>query len=82
MTDKIRTKSPKVFYLELSDDYSDKFWEVAIDGKVLILRWGKIGTTGQSKTKTFDSLDEAASNAEKLKQAKINKGYSPAMHLV
>lgn len=78
MTDKIRTKSPKVIYLELSDDYSDKFWEVAIDGKVLILRWGKIGTTGQSKTKTFDSLDEAASNAEKLKQAKINKGYSPA----
>ena len=76
--DRRPTKSPKVFYLELSDDYSDKFWEAAIDGKVLILRWGKIGTTGQSKTKTFDSLDEAASNAEKLKQAKINKGYSPA----
>ena len=72
------SQNSEIHYLELSDGQSNKFWEVSVADSTVMLRWGKIGTTGQSKTKTFESHDVATRNAEKLKQAKINKGYRPA----
>lgn len=78
MIERSKSQSQANSYLELRDDTSDKFWEVSLDGNVITLRWGKIGTEGQKKTKTLDSHEKATSHALKLKQAKINKGYRPA----
>jgi DNA ligase-1 len=54
---------------------SDKFWEIEVSGKEVIVRFGRNGTHGQSSTKSF--ADEAAvqKHAEKLIEEKTAKGY-------
>lgn len=60
---------------EFDDGKSSKFWEVAIDGTDVTVRYGRIGSDGQRKTKSF--ADAAAANAhlEKLIGQKTSKGY-------
>ena len=40
---------------ELSEGTSNKFWEVALAECDVTVRFGRIGTQGQTKTKTFGS---------------------------
>ena len=54
---------------------SDKFWEVAVNGSAVVVRFGRNGTIGQSETKTFDNADAAATHAEKKIAEKVKKGY-------
>jgi predicted DNA-binding WGR domain protein len=62
-------------YFEFTDDSSNKFWEISQSGNSLTTRWGRIGSTGQNKTKTFAD-DKAAANAvAKLIQQKTDEGY-------
>lgn len=60
---------------ELVDGKSSKFWEVAVDGSEVRVRFGRIGTTGQSKAKDHGDAAKATSAAEKLVQQKTGKGY-------
>jgi len=60
---------------ELSDGSSNKFWEIALEGKAFTTTWGRIGTAGQSKSKTFGSEAEAKKEYEKLIAEKVGKGY-------
>ena len=62
--------------LELSDGKAHKFWQVEQDGSDLHLRWGRIGTDGQAKTKSFDSAEAAQKDAEKQIRSKLKKGYA------
>lgn len=54
---------------------SAKFWEVDVEGSTVTVRFGKIGATGQTTLKDFDSGDAARAHAEKLISDKIKKGY-------
>jgi predicted DNA-binding WGR domain protein/uncharacterized protein YjbI with pentapeptide repeats len=63
---------------ELSEGTSNKFWEIVRDGKVLRLRWGRIGTDGQRQDKTFSSPDAALKEHDKLVASKRKKGYAEA----
>ena len=65
-----------VRYFELSDDKSSKFWEVSVDGVNVIVRYGRIGTTGQTRKKTFGDAAAAQSNADTLAEQKTRKGYT------
>ena len=72
---------PKHYY-ELTDDKSSKFWEIEQKGSAVHLRWGKIGTQGQSKIKELDSKEDATKEVDKLIRQKTKKGYlagKPAM---
>src|SRR5687768_10619606 len=40
---------------ELDDGTSRKFWEIATEGKANTVRFGRMGTEGQLKTKTHPS---------------------------
>jgi len=62
-------------YLELVDDESSKFWEITTQGKSFTVRFGKIGTDGQEKTKEFASAEETIKEAEKILNEKLKKGY-------
>lgn len=53
----------------------NKFWEVEVNGASMIRRWGRIGTTGQTKTFPFHSKRAALMKASELIQAKLDKGY-------
>jgi len=61
--------------LTFIDENSNKFWEVAIDGHKLVIRYGKIGTKGQVQVKTFADFATADKEKEKLTKEKLNKGY-------
>jgi predicted DNA-binding WGR domain protein len=58
-----------------TDDTSQKFWAIDVDGKGFTVQFGRIGTAGQSQTKTFPSADAARKAADKLIAEKTGKGY-------
>jgi predicted DNA-binding WGR domain protein len=64
-------------YLELSDPEgaSHKYYEVIVDGATVTTRFGRIGTTGQTKVDSYGSPLEALQAAEKKIKEKLHKGY-------
>ena len=63
-------------HLKYIDGTSDKFWEIQTAGSTHIVTYGRNGTAGQSKSKTFDSEEACLKDAEKLIAEKTKKGYS------
>ena len=54
---------------------SAKFWEVTVQDCDLTVRFGRIGTPGQSQTRSFSAPAAATRQAEKLIGQKLAKGY-------
>lgn len=63
-------------HLKFIDGTSDKFWEIQTNGATHTVTYGRNGTAGQSKDKTFDSEEACLKDAEKLINEKTKKGYS------
>lgn len=63
-------------YFEYVEGTSAKFWEVSQSGNDMTTRWGRIGSAGQSKTKTFASESAAAEAVADLIAAKTKDGYA------
>ncbi|MDO5623582.1 MAG: DUF4132 domain-containing protein [Pseudomonadota bacterium] len=61
---------------ELIEGKSAKFWEVQCDGDSLTVRYGRIGTQGQTQTKTLADATAALKERDKLIREKTGKGYS------
>ena len=62
-------------YFEFIEGNSSKFWEVSQSGNAMTTRWGRIGSAGQSKTKTFSDEQAAANAAALLIEEKTDEGY-------
>lgn len=62
-------------YFEFQDSKSYKFWQIELDGTSFTVTYGKIGTTGLSKTQACADEAEAAKEATKLINEKLRKGY-------
>jgi len=62
-------------HFEYIDDKSNKFWEISQAGCDVTTRWGRIGSNGQSKTKTFPKESAAVAQASKLIEEKTAEGY-------
>jgi predicted DNA-binding WGR domain protein len=60
---------------EYTDDTSNKFWEIEVKGKEVVVRWGRIGTNGQAQTKEFADAVTADNHAAKLIAQKLARGY-------
>lgn len=60
---------------EFINDSSRKFWEISLSGKSFTVRFGRIGTAGQSQTKTFSDEIKASHEAQNLITEKTKKGY-------
>jgi len=58
-----------------SDGKSNKFWQIAQSGCDVTTKWGRIGSAGQSKTKTFASEAAATKQVQKLIDEKTGEGY-------
>lgn len=58
---------------------SQKFWEVGVEGSAMTVRYGRIGSAGQTKTKEFSDPAEATRQAEKLISEKTREGYVETM---
>jgi DNA ligase-1 len=62
-------------YFEFVEGSSAKFWEISQSGKDVTVRFGRIGTDGQTQTKTLADAAAATKHAEKLVGEKVKKGY-------
>jgi predicted DNA-binding WGR domain protein len=68
-------KPGAVRHFEFVGGGSSKFWEIAVTGNSFTVRFGRIGTAGQSQTKTFADEARAEREAENLVSEKVKKGY-------
>jgi DNA ligase-1 len=62
-------------YFEFVEGNSAKFWEISQSDKTVTVRFGKIGTNGQSQVKTLADAAAATKHAEGLIKEKTGKGY-------
>src|SRR5262245_45125556 len=60
---------------QFSDAKSHKFWTIDVSGTSFTVTYGKVGTTGQTQTKTFPTPEKAQAQADKLGREKTGKGY-------
>ena len=60
---------------EFHDGSSDKFWNIELSGNEHTVQYGRSGTDGQTKTKSFGDEAEAEKSFEKLIAQKVKKGY-------
>lgn len=60
---------------ELVEGSSSKFWEIDVEGKSTTVRYGRIGTNGQTQTKAFPTEAKAVAERDKLIKEKTGKGY-------
>jgi predicted DNA-binding WGR domain protein len=68
---KITTSASLVF----KEGTSHKFWRIKLDGKSHTVCFGRIGTDGQTQTKSFGSEEDAKKSCDKLIAEKRKKGY-------
>lgn len=62
-------------YFEFHDEKSAKFWEISVSDCTMTVRYGRVGTQGQSQDKSFPDPTAALKQAEKLIGEKAAKGY-------
>src|SRR4051794_17222519 len=70
----MRGKGPMPRY-ELSEESSNKLWEIELEGTSYRTTYGKIGTDGQTTLKQFGSEAEAKKEYDKSVAEKTKKGY-------
>ena len=61
--------------LEYKDKVSQKFQEVSAAGSTINVKYGQLGTKGQSSVKKMSTPDAAKKEIEKLIKSKLKKGY-------
>jgi uncharacterized protein (TIGR02996 family) len=66
---------PRMPRYEYSQGTSNKFWEIALAGTAFTTTFGKLGSTGQTKVKRFESAAAARAAHDKLVAEKLGKGY-------
>ena len=71
----VSTSVPESRRLEFREGNSSKFWEITVNGSEHTVRFGRIGSRGQSQTKAFASEAEAHRDANRLISEKTRKGY-------
>ncbi|MCP2164022.1 WGR and DUF4132 domain-containing protein [Goodfellowiella coeruleoviolacea] len=54
---------------------SEKFWEIDLAGRSVTVRYGRMGTSGQTQTKELASPSAAQAHHDKLVADKVRKGY-------
>jgi predicted DNA-binding WGR domain protein len=64
-------------HLEFVGGGSSKFWEISVDGSEQTVRFGRIGSRGQSVTKGFADRAAALADAKRQAEGKRRKGYGP-----
>ena len=68
-------------YLELSqtEGSTHKFYEVTVNDTQVTIRYGRIGDSGQTQSKTYPTPEKAKADATKKINEKLKKGYENAV---
>lgn len=60
------------------DAKSSKFWNIQLEGSSHTVTYGRIGSTGQTSSKSFAGEEAARKDFDKLVKEKLGKGYVDA----
>jgi DNA ligase-1 len=71
----VNKEQPMKRRFEFVEGSSAKFWEIRSNGTDVTVRFGRLGTDGQTQTKTLASAEEADKHIAKLIGEKSKKGY-------
>ncbi len=66
-------KQPR--YFEFVEGSSSKFWSIVLNGNDVTVKYGRIGTNGQEKTKSFPNSSAAKQYYDQIVDEKVGKGY-------
>jgi predicted DNA-binding WGR domain protein len=69
-----RSRNVRIFHY--TDGNSHKFWSATVEDCVTVVRFGRIGTSGQTVTKRFPSEADARKSCDDLVARKLKKGYA------
>jgi predicted DNA-binding WGR domain protein len=72
----VSNKVPPPRRFEYVGDGSSKFWEISVHGAEVTVRFGRIGTNGQTAMKTLGDAAAAQKHTDMLIRQKTGKGYS------
>ncbi|QDU43708.1 WGR domain protein [Symmachiella dynata] len=61
--------------LQFTEGKSQKFWNITLKGNSHKVVYGRIGTSGRTLSKTFDTRSEAKASYTSLIDSKLKKGY-------
>ena len=75
-TERMLTPALDKVVLRYHDNKGDKFWQCECYEKLLMVNYGKIGTTGRYDIKEFTTPEECRKQAQKLINSKIKNGYT------
>jgi predicted DNA-binding WGR domain protein len=64
--------------LRFEQGNSQKFWRASVRDKELSVSYGRIGSSGQTVLKQFESAERAHREMDKLVTEKLRKGYVEA----
>jgi predicted DNA-binding WGR domain protein len=67
--------TPATRRFEFVGGNSAKFWQVTVAGSSVTVRFGRLGTEGQTLTKEFPSAEAATGHTQRLIAQKSAKGY-------
>ena len=62
-------------YFVFNQGDSNKFWKIELTGSAHTVTFGRLGTAGQTKTKSFADSQAAQTSYDKLVAQKLKKGY-------
>ncbi len=81
LVEQVKIMAEEKTYLELSevDGGAHKFYEVVLNDTQVTIRYGRIGDSGQTQTKTYAHPDQAKKEATKKINEKLKKGYEQAV---
>ena len=60
---------------EFVEGNSAKFWEISASGADVTVKFGRLGTSGQTQTKSLADVEAATKHVDKLVGEKTKKGY-------
>jgi DNA ligase-1 len=75
MTNTRIKEQPMKRRFEFVEGNSAKFWEISTNGADVSVTFGRLGTNGQTQTKTLPDAEAAAKHVDKLIGEKTKKGY-------
>src|SRR5436190_1222239 len=61
---------------QYSDEKSHKFWNIELKGNDVTVTYGRVGSAGQTSTKSFKDAAAAQKEHDKLVKEKVGKGYA------
>ena len=74
-TPSVDAVDPDLSFHRLVHPVNDMFWEAAVDGNRLVLHWGRNGTRGQTRLRTFADEGSAKQELERLENEQRENGY-------